>query len=94
MRNAGHQIDCIRLIGGGMLKSIRGSEGNWMPERPYPGYYAAYMEFVDGTPATAIQNAYGYFSADELIPTGTPPNGAKVAAPRERSKAAPEWDSE
>jgi phthalate 4,5-cis-dihydrodiol dehydrogenase len=82
MRNAAHQIDCIRLIGGGMLKSIRGSEGNWMPERPYPGYYAAYMEFVDGVSATAIQNAYGYFSADELIPTGSTPDeiASKVAS--------------
>lgn len=39
-----------------------------MPERPSPGYYAAYMEFTDGTPAVAIQNSYGYFSADELTP--------------------------
>jgi len=83
LRNAAHQIDCIRLIGGGMLRSIRGAEGNWMPERPYPGYYAAYMEFVDGTPATAIQNAYGYFSADEMIPIGsTPHEGASKIANR------------
>lgn len=69
-RNAPHQIDCIRLIGGGMLKSVRGTFGRWMPERPYPGYYAAYMEFTDGTPAVAIQNSFGYFSADEMIPSG------------------------
>ena len=66
-RNAPHQIDCIRLIGGGKLKSVRGTYCQWMPERPWPGYYAAYMEFADGTPAVAIQNSYGYFSADELV---------------------------
>jgi phthalate 4,5-cis-dihydrodiol dehydrogenase len=41
-----------------------------MTERPYPGYYAAYMEFTDGTPAVAIQNSFGYFSAEEMIPEG------------------------
>jgi phthalate 4,5-cis-dihydrodiol dehydrogenase len=80
-RNAPHQIDCIRLIGDGKLKSVRGTYGNWMPERPSPGYYSAYMEFEDGTPAVAIQNSYGYFSADEMVPTGAGPekNAAKVA---------------
>jgi len=80
-RNAPHQIDCIRLIGGGILKSVRGTFGQWMPERPSPGYYAAYMEWPDGTPAVAIQNSYGYFSADELVPVGVTPekNAAKVA---------------
>ena len=78
-RNAPHQIDCIRLIGGGMLKSVRGTYGMWMPERPYPGYYAAYMEFTDGTPAVAIQNSFGYFSADEMIPSGASPRQNKSA---------------
>jgi phthalate 4,5-cis-dihydrodiol dehydrogenase len=72
-RNAPHQIDCIRLIGGGLLRSVRGSSGAWMEERPFPGYYAAFMEFVDGTPAMAMQNSFGYFSAEELIPDGARP---------------------
>jgi phthalate 4,5-cis-dihydrodiol dehydrogenase len=78
-RNAPHQIDCIRLIGGGLLKSVRGAAGQWMEERPYPGYYAAYMEFVDGTPAVAIQNSFGYFNAQEMIPDGAKPEQNKSA---------------
>jgi phthalate 4,5-cis-dihydrodiol dehydrogenase len=78
-RNAPHQIDCIRLIGGGMLKSVRGSASEWMTERPYPGYYAAYMEFQDGTPAVAIQNSFGYFNAQEMIPDGASPEQNKSA---------------
>jgi phthalate 4,5-cis-dihydrodiol dehydrogenase len=71
-RNAPHQIDAIRLLGGGLLKTVRGAYGDWMTERPSPGYYAAFMEFVDGVTATAVQNAYGYFSAAEFV-TGTGP---------------------
>jgi len=71
-RNTPHQVDCIRLIGGGMLRSLRGTVGQWLPGRPSPGYSAVYMEFADGTPAVAIQAAYGYFFADELVPWGSP----------------------
>lgn len=78
-RNAPHQIDCIRIIGGGMLKSVRGTCGQWMPERPSPGYYSAYMEWPDGTPAVAIQNSYGYFSADEFVGSSPEKNASKVA---------------
>ena len=44
MRQLPHQIDSVRLIGGGMVKSVRGATGQWMPERPIPGYYAAFLE--------------------------------------------------
>jgi phthalate 4,5-cis-dihydrodiol dehydrogenase len=67
-RAAPHQIDTIRLIGGGLLKSVRGTQAHWMPERGVPGYSAAYTEFVDGTPAVLIQNAYGYFVTEEMVP--------------------------
>jgi phthalate 4,5-cis-dihydrodiol dehydrogenase len=83
-RNAPHQIDCIRLIGTGALKSVRGTYGDWMPERPSPGYYAAYMEFSDGAPAVAIQNSYGYFSAAEMV-TGTSP---EKEAPKVKKRGA------
>lgn len=63
-----HQINTIRRIAGGKLRSVRGTFGQWMPERAAPGYCAAYMEFEDGTPAVAIQNAYGYFVSEEMVP--------------------------
>ena len=55
--------------------------GQWMPERPIPGYYSAYREFEDGTPATAVHNGYGYFLASELVPWGT---DAQRYTPEER----------
>ncbi len=69
-RQGPHQIDTVRLLGGGLLRSVRGGTGQWMPERSIPGYYSAYMEFEDGTPATIIHNGYGYFLGAELVPWG------------------------
>ena len=76
-RNSPHQIDCIRLIGGGMLRTIRGTFGQWLNGRPGPGYYSAFMEFADGTPAVIFQNSYGYFFADEFVPYGSSPEDSR-----------------
>jgi phthalate 4,5-cis-dihydrodiol dehydrogenase len=65
-RHAPHLIDTIRLLGGGMVRGVRASVGRWMPERPCPGNFSAYLEFEDGTPATIIYNGYGYFDTSEL----------------------------
>ena len=70
-RQGPHQIDTLRLLGGGMVKSVRGSVGQWFEGRPIPGYYSAFLEFQDGTPATLMHNGYGYFLASELVPWGT-----------------------
>jgi len=67
-RQVPHQVDTVRLIGGGKLRSVRGMAGQWMSERSIPGYYAAYMEFENGVPATVIHNGYGYFMISEFAP--------------------------
>ena len=69
-RQGPHQIDTVRMLGGGKLRSVRAMTGQWMPERPIPGYYTAYLEFEDGTPCTILHNGYGYFLANELMPWG------------------------
>jgi phthalate 4,5-cis-dihydrodiol dehydrogenase len=69
-RQTPHQLDTVRVLGGGRLRSVRGMTGQWMPERPIPGYYSAYLEFEDGTPVTVVHNGYGYFLANELLPWG------------------------
>lgn len=65
-RHAPHLIDTIRLLGGGQLRSVRASVGQWLKERPAPGNFSAFMEFEDGTPATLVYNGYGYFDTSEL----------------------------
>ncbi len=69
-RQGPHQIDTLRLLGGGIVRSVRGSVGQWFKGRPIPGYYSAFLEFADGTPATLMHNGYGYFLASELVPWG------------------------
>ncbi len=70
-RQAPHQVDTLRLLGGGLVRSVRGTTGQWFKGRPIPGYYSAFMEFEDGTPATLMHNGYGYFVGAELVPWGS-----------------------
>jgi len=70
-RQGPHQIDTVRALGGGKLRSVRAMTGQWMPARSIPGYYCAYLEFEDGTPCTILHNGYGYFLANELVPWGS-----------------------
>jgi phthalate 4,5-cis-dihydrodiol dehydrogenase len=65
-RHGPHLIDSIRVLGGGMVRSVRAMTGQWLPERPAPGNYVAYLEFEDGTPATIAYSGYGYFYTSEL----------------------------
>jgi phthalate 4,5-cis-dihydrodiol dehydrogenase len=67
-RQAPHQIDALRLLGGGRLRSVRGSVGQWMPERDAPGFYSAYLEFENGLTANILHDGYGYFTTLELFP--------------------------
>lgn len=69
-RQGPHQIDTLRLLGGGLVRSVRGTIGQWFVGRSIPGYYSAYLEFEDGTPATLMHNGYGYFLGAELVPWG------------------------
>ena len=69
-RQGPHQIDTLRLLGGGLVRSVRGATGQWFKGRPIPGYYSGFLEFEDGTPATLMHNGYGYFLASELVPWG------------------------
>jgi len=67
-RQGPHQIDVLRLLGGGRLRSVRGTTGAWMPQRSIPGFFTAFFEFEDGASATILLNGYGYFMTGELFP--------------------------
>jgi len=64
---AAHQIDILRLIGGGKVKSVRAATGNWDPARPTEGAYSAFLTFEDGAVATAVYSGYAHFDSDELL---------------------------
>jgi predicted dehydrogenase len=61
-----HQIDIVRLLGGGMVRSVKAMAGNWGdPTRP-EGAFGAFVEFEEGAFATVIFSGYGYFDSAEL----------------------------
>ena len=65
-RQAPHQVDIVRCIGGGMVKRVRATTGRWSPRFDTEGDYTAFVEFADGAPATLVFNGYGFFDVTEL----------------------------
>ncbi len=69
-RQGPHQIDTVRVLGGGIVRSVRAMVGEWQPERPIAGFYSAFMELDGGVSASIMHNGYGYFLSHELVPWG------------------------
>jgi phthalate 4,5-cis-dihydrodiol dehydrogenase len=63
---AAHQVDIVRLIGGGRVTGVRAATGTWDTARPTEGAYAALLTFADGAFASLTYSGYGHFDADEL----------------------------
>jgi len=62
-----HHVDIVRLIGGGLVRSVRSMTGVWDKARGHEGSYTCYLEFTDGTPATLVYSGYGFFDTAELF---------------------------
>jgi phthalate 4,5-cis-dihydrodiol dehydrogenase len=62
-----HHVDIARLIGGGMVRSVRAMTGIWDKARAHEGSYTCYLEFEDGTPTTLVYSGYGFFDTAELF---------------------------
>jgi phthalate 4,5-cis-dihydrodiol dehydrogenase len=62
-----HHVDIVRLIGGGLVRSVRAMTGIWDKTRGYEGSYTCYLEFQDGTAATLVYSGYGFFDTAELF---------------------------
>ncbi len=63
---APHQVDMVRLLGGGRVTSVRSMSGRWDPARPTEGAYAALLSFDSGAFASLVYNGYGHFDSDEF----------------------------
>jgi len=63
---AAHQVDIVRLIGGGRVASVRAATGAWDTARPTEGAYAALLTFADGAFASLAYSGYGRFDSDEF----------------------------
>lgn len=62
-----HHVDIVRLLGGGIVRSVRAMTGIWDSSRPHEGAYVCYLEFADGVPATLVYSGYGFFDTAELF---------------------------
>ncbi len=90
---AAHQIDIVRLLGGGDVASVRALTGDWDERRPTEGAYAALMSFADGAFASLLYSGYGHFDSaafcDDIGELGTPNASAQYGnARRELARAA------
>ena len=63
---AAHQVDIVRLLGGGLVKSVRAQVGAWDRLRPTEGAYSALLTFEDGAFASLTYGGYGHFDSDEF----------------------------
>lgn len=62
-----HQIDIVRLLGGGLASGVRATIGRFDPARPTEGAYQAFLTFVDGASATLTYSGYGRYDSDEQL---------------------------
>jgi phthalate 4,5-cis-dihydrodiol dehydrogenase len=61
-----HQIDTVRLLAGGLVKSVRAQVGVLDPARPTEGNATVFLEFADGVAASLVYSGYDFFDSDEL----------------------------
>jgi len=64
---APHQVDIVRLLGGGRVARVRAMTGAWDAARPTEGAYAALLAFENGAFASLVYNGYGHFDSDEFV---------------------------
>ena len=89
---ATHQIDILRLLGGGLVRSVTAHTGSWDPARPTEGAYQALLDFENGAFASATYSGYGHFDSDTLLDNigemGQAKNPADYGAARKRLRGA------
>lgn len=64
---AAHQMDVVRLLGGGMVDSVRAHTGAWDASRPTEGAYSALLGFEGGAFCSATYSGYAHFDSDVLM---------------------------
>ena len=89
---ATHQIDIVRLLGGGLVNSVRAHTGAWDAVRPTEGAYSALLGFEGGAFASSIYSGYGHYDSDEWMENigemGQRKNPADYGAARKRLQTA------
>ena len=63
---AAHQVDVVRLLAGGRVRTVRAMTGAWDAARPTEGAYSALLAFADGAFASLTYSGYAHFDSDEF----------------------------
>jgi phthalate 4,5-cis-dihydrodiol dehydrogenase len=90
-----HQIETVRLLGGGLVESVRAQVGVLDPARPTEANCTAFLAFANGVAASLVYSGYDFFDSDELhfwiSERGSPKQPAHGASRRAlRAHAGPE----
>ena len=64
---AAHQLDIVRLLGGGLVKTVSAQTGAWDPLRPTEGAYSALLGFERGAFASVSYSGYAHFDSDQWM---------------------------
>ena len=80
-----HQVDSVRVLGGGLVKSVRAATGIWDPARPTEGSHLTFLQFEDGAAASLVYSGYDHFSTDEF--NGWIGEGGGASAPDSHGRA-------
>lgn len=83
-RQGAHQFDIMRLIAGGIAKSVKAYTGRWDPTRPTEGAQTVMLEFDGGAVATAVYSAYDRFYTTEFTKIN---EGGQEAKPGQYAQA-------
>jgi phthalate 4,5-cis-dihydrodiol dehydrogenase len=93
-----HQVDIVRLLGGGRVSAVRASTGAWDPARPTEGAYSALLSFEGGAFAQATYSGYAHYDSDDLMggigELGQTKSPSDYGAARRRLDAAGDVDAE
>ena len=65
-RQGAHQLDILRLLCGGVAKSVRAKTFDFDPSRATVGAHVIFVDFADGAAGTAVYNGYGHLPGAEL----------------------------
>ena len=65
-RQGAHQFDILRLLCGGLARTVRAKTFDFDPARPTLGAFTAFVDFADGAAGSAVYSGYGYLPGAEL----------------------------
>lgn len=77
-----HQVDAVRLIAGGLARTVRASAWSLDAGRPTEGCYTAFLTFEGGAVASLTYSGYDHFLSTAITSGADPSSGAARRALR------------